>query len=404
MENKKEENKNYKIVNMDELEGSTFKTKKKSFVSDVNPHLARRNFQKDEYIWLGTYDELMRNKNIINSLKKCSDTSFPLECAAIHLERHNISFCNAHGKVTPFLFPNEEGVVFLKLYLISKVQFLDLISTYYQLPLLPEVRESILSKLNGTNAKISLHETDSAYNQINNLGELDNILIYTLTTHREVCQLEIGIPSTEKLREIYKGLKKSFHPYSEYLIMYYVYRIDGVRNFYSISQMKECFFSNKLNKTEESSEYKISVHEHEKKLQALREEPGSPNIETVKCSTCNPSPNVNTPEKNHLNQFSYIFDLHHLPIFDENTGEFFWTDAENNNWKNAKLTLKSEEIQNAQSVSLKHGNLLSLTTSFLGDSAQKPTREDWEQYKVENSTGTFVEDLYNILKDFDKNN
>ena len=59
---------NVKILNTDEIDSDTFKTKKKSFVSEINPHLIRRNIQKEEYIWYGVYDELVRNKIMINLL------------------------------------------------------------------------------------------------------------------------------------------------------------------------------------------------------------------------------------------------------------------------------------------------------------------------------------------------
>jgi hypothetical protein len=105
--------KNLKIIDINEIEGSTFKTKKKSFVSDINPHVIRRNIQKEQYIWFGVYDGLLRNKNLISYIKKCKDNSLPLECAAIHLEKYSISFCKAsNSEVKAFLFENEGSVVF----------------------------------------------------------------------------------------------------------------------------------------------------------------------------------------------------------------------------------------------------------------------------------------------------
>jgi len=57
---------------------STLKTKKKTFVSEQNPNLIKRNDQKDTYIWFRVYDQLMRNKHMVTMLSKCSDTSIPL--------------------------------------------------------------------------------------------------------------------------------------------------------------------------------------------------------------------------------------------------------------------------------------------------------------------------------------
>src|SRR5690349_11788512 len=111
--NEKKGNSDIKIINVDEIEGSTFKTKKKSFVSEINPHLAKRNIQKEQYIWFGVYDQLLRNKVLISYLKKCQDSALPLECAAIHLEKYQISFCKSNGEVKAFLFESEGSVVFL---------------------------------------------------------------------------------------------------------------------------------------------------------------------------------------------------------------------------------------------------------------------------------------------------
>jgi hypothetical protein len=76
-----------KTLSLEDLEGSAFKTTKKTFVSEVNPHLIRRNIQKEQYVWLGVYDHLARNKLMIESIKKCTDNSLPL------VTLYNIGVC-----------------------------------------------------------------------------------------------------------------------------------------------------------------------------------------------------------------------------------------------------------------------------------------------------------------------
>lgn len=76
--NKPESQNNIKFVNIDNIEGSTFKTKRKSFISEINPHLVRRTIQKEQYIWFGVFDDLLRNKFMLKAIKKCRDTSLPL--------------------------------------------------------------------------------------------------------------------------------------------------------------------------------------------------------------------------------------------------------------------------------------------------------------------------------------
>ena len=70
--------------NNNELENSNLKTKKKPFLSEVDPHLIKRKIQQEKYIWFGVHNELLRNKNIIKLIQKCKDTSSPIERASIH--------------------------------------------------------------------------------------------------------------------------------------------------------------------------------------------------------------------------------------------------------------------------------------------------------------------------------
>ena len=77
--NKPKENQNqYKVINIDNIDGSTFKTKRKSFISEINPHLVRRTIQKEQYVWFGVFDDLLRKKCVIKAIKKCKDASLPL--------------------------------------------------------------------------------------------------------------------------------------------------------------------------------------------------------------------------------------------------------------------------------------------------------------------------------------
>jgi len=439
--------KNVKIIDISEIEGSTFKTKKKTFVSDINPHLLRRNIQKENYIWFGVYDGLLRNKNIISYIKKCRDTSLPLECAAIHLEKYSINFCKIKtNEVKAFLFENEGSVVFLKLYLITKSQLIDIIINYYKIPLNQNESESneifdILNKpetsLDLTNEFIKKSVTNhiefNEYTTLRALGELDGIMIYSMTTDKSFDAMKVGAPDTELLRNIYLGLKKSFSPYSEFLLMYYLYRLEGVRNFYSINQLKECFFTNKgENSSIDLKNYNLNDAQTDNlsiNPNNLNNNPQPLDDDTVKDSTCNALPYVSTPEKDQLNQYSYIFDLHHLPIFDENTGEFFWSNNEAN-WKKARDNiLKSEELTNYnKSLSINHGSIMSMSGSFmlnagtctplhtnylntnnnlntLSNVDNKFADEElnnWAKFKNEGASNTFVDELNNLLKDFEK--
>lgn len=399
------------------FDNSNLKTKKKSFVSEVDPHMIKRKVQRERYLWFGVYNELLRNKNIIKILQKCKDTTLPIESASIHLEKYKIGF----NKNRIFIKYNEDSVIFFKLYLITKEQFIDILQTYYL------CNESIAQKANEIFKEVTKQDsefdlspyqkdTNAFYDVLKCVGELDNIFIYSLTTK----QNEIIPPEVDYLRTIFHGLKKSFQPYNEYLLIYYIYRLDGVRSYYSIKQLMEVFFPQKSlneNSSAASSETNMTIETGSNQnkylvvpqntLDNLNSTP-SPNMkkdnETVKCSTCNASPFIGTPEKDQLNQYSFIYDLHHLPIFDENTGEFFWSNNEVN-WKTARDSILKSEEASMKSLSMNHGSLMSLSNSFfqnngMGSAGKKEeTDQKWINFKNEANSGTFIEELNNILKE-----
>ena len=406
-----------------DLENSILRTKKKTFLSEVDPHLIKRKIQQERYIWFGVYNEFLRNKNIIKILQKCKDTSIPIESASIHLEKYKIGF----NKNRIFISYNEDSVIFIKLYLILKEQFISILNTYYLCDnsiysITKTLFQNFLSK---PETEFNLRQyqlnQNAFYDCVKCVGELDNILIYAVTTK----QSEIISPDPEYLRTIYNGLIKSFQPYSEFLIMYYIYLLDGVRNYYTIKQLQEVFLNNNNHNDNSSAVSSVTnmtietennknkyLIAHQNTLENLN---STPNIkikkdnETVKCSTCNASPFIPTPEKDQLNKYSYIFDLHHLPIFDSNTGEFFWSNNEAN-WKTAKETIIRNEETNRKSYGMNHGSLVSLSNSFnvnatgsgnKKDNGGELKTEELMGFKNDNHSGTFIEELNNILKEIE---
>ena len=442
-------NSNLNIINYNE---SDLKTKKKDFVNKVDPHNLKRLIQKERYVWFGVHNELLRNKNMIKLIEKCKDKSLPIESAAIHLDKYRLGF----NKNRVFITYDENSVIFFKLYLITKEQLINILKiAYFCNDNINNVMKKVFTtkKINEDLNLIPYQvKINCFYDVLKCVGELDGINIYAVTTKKT----DIEPPDSEFLRIIYIGLLKTFHPYSEYLIMYYLYLLDGIKNFFSMKQLEEIFLQNKkiLTKGGEhvssiSSETNMTIGEvqnqnrllgipsnnnidhniintnnyiNKKKnnindintnkidntkdsIEGLNVTP-KPNIQknetdTIKCSTCNGSPFICTAEKNQLNQYSYIFDLHHLPIFDETTGEFFWNNNDAN-WKLAHDSILKSEEANGKSVNLFHGSLVSMSNDFSilnGNSLDKgnsfPKKED---DKINNS-GTFIEELNNILKE-----
>jgi hypothetical protein len=184
--------------------------------------------------------------------------------------------------------------------------------------------------------------------------------------------------------------------------MYYLFRLPAVRTNYSIESLKQCFFKKSKSKKYNYLDTKqVSPRQNHCQTihQTSEKEDGG---DTVKCSTCNVYPEMSTPEKDNLNEYKYVFDLNHLPTFDDNTGEFIWSKTDESNWKTARNSLfKSEEICNTGNVSLNHGGLFSLTSSFVNNKDEMLDYKKWDEFKKENNTGTFIEELNHILKDFD---
>ena len=409
--------------NNNDLENSILRTKKKTFLSEVDPHLIKRKIQQERYIWFGVYNELLRNKNIIKILQKCKDTSIPIESASIHLEKYKIGF----NKNRIFISYNEDSVIFIKLYLITKEQFISILNTYYLCDnSIYSVTKTLFQNFLSTpETEFNLTQyqlnQNAFYDCVKCVGELDNILIYAVTTK----QSEIISPDPEYLKTIYNGLIKSFQPYSEFLIMYYIYLLDGVRNYYTIKQLQEVFLNNNNHNDNSSAVSSVTnmtietennknkyLIAHQNTLENLNSTPNTKikkDNETVKCSTCNASPFIPTPEKDQLNKYSYIFDLHHLPIFDSNTGEFFWSNNEAN-WKTAKESIIRNEETNRKSYGMNHGSLVSLSNSFNVNATGSGNKKDFggelktEEmmgFKNDNHSGTFIEELNNILKEIE---
>ena len=137
-----------------DFENSYLKTKKKSFISLVDPNVIKRKIQQEKYIWYGVHNELLRNKNIIKIIKKCSDPSIPIECASIHLNNFKIGF----NKNRIFIEYNENSQSFLKLYLITKEQFIDILITYYSINnKIKKDGENIINNLNKINEEYDLN-------------------------------------------------------------------------------------------------------------------------------------------------------------------------------------------------------------------------------------------------------
>ena len=241
--NKVKEEEDDKLNIIEYKTNSELKTKKKEFINKIDPHNLKRLIQKERYIWFGVHNELLRNKNMIKLLEKCKDKSIPIESAAIHLDKYKIGF----NKNRVFITKDENSVIFFKLYLIKKEQLIQILQVSYSCNdnIEKESNQIFLEKKINDDFDLAPYQTKSNcfYDILKCIGKLDDINIYALSSKSNV----IEPPDIDYLRIIYNGLLKTFHPYSEYLIMYYIYLLDGIKNYYSIKDLEEVFSQNKNN-------------------------------------------------------------------------------------------------------------------------------------------------------------
>jgi hypothetical protein len=213
------------------------------------------------------------------------------------------------------------------------------------------------------------------------------------------------------VKNIFIGLKKAFEPYSEYLILYYIYRLEGIKENYKVEELKIAFnrhneLDEKDSKMPSSSSERTLFNEDNKNIEneiKSNSKDRSPDretdkvCETVKCSTCNASEYLGTPEKDYLNTYNFIFNLNHLPIFDETTSEFLWGSNESN-WRVAlESILNSEELKGQKPMSISNGSFLNASASA-GNNGLEQDEESIK--KIAKESRTFIDELNNILKSF----
>jgi hypothetical protein len=114
--------------------------------------------------------------------------------------------------VSPVLVKNEEtGVSLIKIYLIKKVQLEYLVKVESQTEFNIDLKDGEI---------IQVPDSQSIYNSIVSVGELDQLPIYIMTNNEalnDVSKAELGSPSIECMKAMYNGLKETFISYTEHL-------------------------------------------------------------------------------------------------------------------------------------------------------------------------------------------
>jgi hypothetical protein len=248
------------------------------------------------------------------------------------------------------------------------------------------------------------------------LGELEGMKIITATRERiKLAQR----PETNYLRSLYCELRKAFNPYSPYFILYYIYMLDGVRNYYTVDDLIKVFFfkekiQNKSDCIKDEGKDELFIDENNYVKDDRRNE------QTLLCNTRILS------QQDHLERLNQALDFNYLPVFDSKTGEFNWLDNNSSDINNNNIFLnknfnafKSEDMY-PKSLDLRNGSMISINSSIIVDreedvlqtSHQLPTRES--NFKTQGSRlkinpessdkqKALIDELNDLLKKLDVN-
>ena len=332
--------------------------------------------ENKNFIWFGVYNELLLKKNIAKLLDKCNNKELPKESASIHLNKYSIEF----NKNKIFIKYNENSSIFIKLYLISKSQFIDILKVKYNCNEQIEKESENIFKLQKINEEIVLEEYQNElnfYNIIKNIGILNEINIYSITTKNN--NIDLQPPDKDYLNQIYLGLKESFYLYNDYLIMYYLYLIHGIKTTYNLKKLTEIFFGNQsISKEDKESDVEIKEIENQKTLWYFL-----------------PKNEHSEENKEDINQYNFILDMDALPEFDETTGEFFWNNNDSN-WEKINQKINdSKEIKN-KVVNVENGSIIKLFDDQNKNSNKNEISEN-EKTNLKKNTLKYIEELSSIL-------
>ena len=333
----------------------------------------------EKYIWFGVYNELILNENISKLLEKCNDKSLPKESASIHLNKFSIAF----NKNKIFIKNKENSSIFIRLYLITKNQLIDILKNEYKCNDKIDNESENIFKLEKINDEIILepYQTEiNFYNTIKNVGVFNKINIYSITTKNN--NIDIQAPDKEYLNQIYIGLKKAFYLYSDYLIMYYLYLTQEIKTTYSLKKLTEIFFgNNKENKEKTENNIIIKEVENQKQLWYFL-----------------PKNEEKKNDKNEdINEFNYILNMDTLPEFDETTGEFFWNNNDSN-WEKVNQKINNNlEIKN-KVVNIDNGSIIKVIEDSNKDKKGNNGEISENEKKAQKKNILkYIEELSNIL-------
>ena len=272
------------------------------------------NVNKDEYVLLGVYDKLVDD----NNMRALIESEIKLN-GVITVFKYKLGL---HGdNVFIKYHDSSNSYVILKVYLLTKTQFVDVLVKYCGCAKENVTTETTMSdmfsKCNTVQQYFNLSPFQSDSNVYYNIIQCIDIinsmpLIVLSSTMKEIitCKQTICL---QMLFELYR--KCLCNEYiNEYMLMHYVYLIEGIKDVMSLALLKEVF-----------------IHDQD-------DDKDKNNIELVLRSY---KANNNG---NSSNKVEHLFELNCLPEFDDVAGEFIWDKQEEEYKQIVDEYIKSENV------------------------------------------------------------
>lgn len=270
------------------------------------------NANKDEYVLLGVYDKLVDDNNMRTLIESEVKLSGVITVFKYKLGLHGDNlFIKYHD--------SNNSYVILKVYLLTKMQFMDVLVKHCGCAKENVTTETTMSdmfsKCNTVQQYFNLSpfQSDSNvyyYNIIQCIDIINSMpLIVLSSTMKEIITCK-QIMCLQTLFGLYRKCLCNEH-INEYMLMHYVYLIEGIKDIMSLGLLKEVF---------------------------IHDEDEDNNIELVlrgyKASNSNSS----------SNKVEHLFELNCLPEFDDVAGEFVWDKQEEEYKQIVDEYIKSENV------------------------------------------------------------
>ena len=266
------------------------------------------NANKDEYVLLGVYDKLVDDNNMRTLIKSEVKLSGVITVFKYKLGLHGDNlFIKYHD--------SNNSYVILKVYLLTKMQFMDVLVKHCGCAKENVTTETtmsdIFSKCNTVQQYFNLSpfQSDSNvyyYNIIQCIDIINSMpLIVLSSTMKEIITCK-QIMCLQTLFGLYR--KCLCNEYiNEYMLMHYVYLIEGIKDVMSLALLKEVF---------------------------IHDEDEDNNIELV----------LRGYKASNSNKVEHLFELNCLPEFDDVAGEFVWDKQEEEYKQIVDEYIKSENV------------------------------------------------------------